>query len=78
MLQARLAQFPFESEVDRGVTQMLLALAQRLAGDTTGAKATAEQARKTLEPPFENEPDNSDLAAVVALANAALGEKSRP
>ncbi len=75
LLQARLAQFPFESEVDRGVNQMLLALAQRLAGDTTGAKATAEQARRTLEPLFENEPDNADLAAAVALANAALGEK---
>ena len=33
LLQTRLAQFSFGSEMDRGVNQVLLALAQRLAGD---------------------------------------------
>ena len=75
LLQTRLAQFPFGSEIDRGVNQVLLALAQRLAGDTTGARATAAQARDTLEALFKNQPDNSDLAAVMALAHASLEEK---
>ena len=75
LLQTRLAQFPFGSEMDRGVNQVLLALAQRLAGDSTAARATAEQARNTLEPLFRNQPDNPDLAAVMALADASLEEK---
>jgi TolB-like protein/Tfp pilus assembly protein PilF len=75
LLETRLAQFPFGSEMDKGVNQMLLALAQRLAGDDVPAKVTAEQACKTFEPLFENQPDNSDLAAVLALANAVRGEK---
>ena len=50
LLQARLAQFHFDSEFDKACDQVALALTQRLAGDTAGAKLTAEQARKTLEP----------------------------
>jgi len=75
LLEIRLARFNFGSEIDRGVNQMLLAFAQRLAGDNTGAKATAEQARHTLEPLFKDQPDNSDLAAVSALVNAVLDDK---
>ena len=54
----------------------MLAWTQRLAGDTAGAKATAEQARNTLEPLCKNQPDNSDLAGLLSLANAVLGEKN--
>ena len=75
LLQTRLAQFSFGSEIDRGVNQVLLALAQRLAGDRPAARATAEQARNTLDPLFKNQPDNPDLAAVMALAHASLEEK---
>jgi len=38
LLQARLAQFQFTSEINKGITQLQLAFAQRLAGDTAGAK----------------------------------------
>ena len=48
-LQARLAQFHSPSEYDKAITQLLLAFPQRLAGDTAGAKVTAEHARNTLE-----------------------------
>ena len=75
MLQARLAQFHFASEIDKGINQVLLAFTQRLAGDTAGAKVTAEQARNTLEPLCKNQPDNSAFAAMLSLAYAALGEK---
>jgi len=75
LLQARQAQIQFGSEMDKGVNQMLLAFAQRFAGDTAGAKGTAKQARNTLEPLCKNQPDSSSFAALLALANAALGEK---
>jgi TolB-like protein len=75
LLQARLAQFQFTSELQKGITQVFLAFAQRLAGDTVGAKVTAEQARNTLEPLCKGQPDNSAFAAALSLAYAAVGEK---
>jgi hypothetical protein len=75
LLQARLVQFHFTSEIHKGIAQVFLAIAQRLAGDTVGAKATAEQARNTLSPLCKNQPDNSNFVAWRSLANALLGEK---
>jgi TolB-like protein/Tfp pilus assembly protein PilF len=75
-LQARLAQFHSPSEYDKAITQVLLAFPQRLAGDTAGAKVTAEQARNTLEELCKNQPDNPDFARLLSLAYAALGEKN--
>ena len=75
LLQARQAQFQFASQIDQGTNQVILAFAQRLAGDTAAAKATAEQARNTLKPLCRDQPDNSFFAQQVALANAALAEK---
>jgi TolB-like protein/Flp pilus assembly protein TadD len=75
LLQTRQAQFHFASEMERGAFRVLLAFAQRLAGDTAGAKANAEQARKTLEPLYKNEPDNPLFAAFLSDAYATLGEK---
>ena len=49
---------------------------QRLAGDTAGAKVTAEQARNTLEQLDRDQPDNVlRLAAELSRAYAAMGEK---
>jgi TolB-like protein/Tfp pilus assembly protein PilF len=75
LLQARQAQFRFASEIDKGSNQLTLALVQYLAGDTAGAKTNAEQARNTFEPLCKNQPDNSNLAGMLSLANAVLGEK---
>ena len=75
LLQARQAHFQFASQIDQGTNQLILAFAQRLAGDTASAKATAEQARNTLKPLCHDQPDNSFFAQQLALANAALGEK---
>ena len=63
LLQARLAQFHFDSEIDKAGDQVWLALMQRLAGDTAGAKVTAEQARNTLEQAHRDQPDNPTSAA---------------
>src|SRR5262249_37882520 len=63
LLQARQTQFHFPSEIDKGVTELDLAYTQRLNGNTAEAKATAAQARNTLEPLCKNQPDNDRFAA---------------
>ena len=75
MEQARQAQFHFTSELDKACYQVSLALTQRLAGDMGGAKLTAEQARKTLEPFYGNQPDSPFLATMLSSAYAGMGEK---
>jgi len=75
LLQARLARFQFASELNKAITQVYLAFAQRLVGDNAGARITAEQARKTLEPLYRDQPDNFVLAASLSQAYAAMGEK---
>ncbi|PYL20161.1 MAG: hypothetical protein DMF44_15180, partial [Verrucomicrobia bacterium] len=75
LLQARLAQFRYDSEIEKINNQLWLALTQRLNGDTAGANVTAAQARSTLESLCKNQPDNALLAAGLSLANAVLGEK---
>jgi len=76
LLQARQTQFHFASEIDKGINQIVLAWTQRLSGDIAGAQATAEQARNMLGQLCKEQPDNSDLAGMLALANAVLGEKN--
>src|SRR5207247_11214391 len=49
LLQGRLAQFHFDSQDEKAVYQVALGFTQRLAGDTAGAKATAEQSHDVLE-----------------------------
>jgi TolB-like protein/regulator of sirC expression with transglutaminase-like and TPR domain len=73
-LQARQAQFYSAPEIDKGINQVMLAFAQRLADDTAGAKTAAEQARNTLKALCKDQPDNSFFAQELSLANAALGE----
>ena len=75
LLQARLAQFHFDSEFSKGFYQVWLAFMQRLAGDRADAKITAEQALNTLDQFRRNQPDDAYLARLLSLANAALGDK---
>jgi TolB-like protein/class 3 adenylate cyclase/Tfp pilus assembly protein PilF len=65
----------FASPMDKGIKQAGLALIQRVAGDTTSAKAVAEEARNTLEPIRKEQPDNAFVAAALAVAYAMLDEK---
>jgi TolB-like protein/Tfp pilus assembly protein PilF len=76
LLQARQTQFHFASETDKALNQLILAWTQRFVSDTAGAQATAEQARNTLVQLSKNEPNNADLAGLLALANAVLREKT--
>jgi eukaryotic-like serine/threonine-protein kinase len=75
LLQARQSRFHFESEFEKAGSQVTLALNERLAGDNTGEKVNAEQARNTLELLCKNQPDNFVYAKVLSQAYAALGNK---
>ena len=79
LLQARLAQFHFDSQDEKAVYQVALAFTQRLAGDTAGAKATAEQSRDILERLYRDQSRSpkarAHLATNLSQAYAAMGEK---
>jgi serine/threonine protein kinase/cytochrome c-type biogenesis protein CcmH/NrfG len=75
LLQARLAQF-HGSQSEKVYDQEMLALLQRLAGDAAGAKITAEEARKTLEPLYKSQPDSELVLGCLPLAYAELGNKN--
>ena len=75
LLQGRQTHFHFASEFDEGINQTWLAWTQRLKGDTAGAKITAAEARNTLEPLCNDQPQNGLFLAALSLANAVLGDK---
>jgi serine/threonine-protein kinase len=79
LLQARLAQFHFDSQDEKAVYQVALAFTQRLAGDTAGAKATAEHPRDMLERLYRDQSRSprarADLAMNLSQAYAAMGKK---
>jgi TolB-like protein/Tfp pilus assembly protein PilF len=89
LLQARLAQLQTEGEMIAGggfepetmkgthaMLQLYLAMVQLAAGDSTGAKATAEQARTTLDGVRKTQSDHAAIWLAVAQANALIGEKA--
>ncbi len=79
LLQTRLAQFHFPNQFEKSEDQAQLALTQRLAGDTAGAKVTAEQARNTLEQLYRDQQGNispGSAAAPLSQAYAVTGEKA--
>jgi TolB-like protein/Tfp pilus assembly protein PilF len=75
LLQAHLAQVPSTSELGKIPDLLHLAVAQRLLGDTAGAKVTAEQARNALEPLCKKQPVNGADPVLLSLATAVLGER---
>src|SRR5262249_16296630 len=60
LLQADLAHVQFGSELGKIPDLLHLAVAQRLVGDTAGAKVTAEQARNALELLCKKQPHPAD------------------
>jgi TolB-like protein/Flp pilus assembly protein TadD len=75
LLQARQAQFHFEVEYWKVAEQVHLAFMQRLAGDTSGATATGEQARDTFVRLYGDQPDNGFFAALLSQAYDVMGER---
>jgi TolB-like protein/predicted Zn-dependent protease len=76
LLKARVSQYHFGSELENGAFTKDLAFTQHVAGDNAGAKITAEQARKTLEPICKNQPDNDFAATCLSQAYAVLGDRT--
>jgi TolB-like protein/cytochrome c-type biogenesis protein CcmH/NrfG len=74
-VQARQDRLRLVSGIDKGTKQLGNALVHRVAGDSTQAKAFAEQARNTLEPIRKEQLDNAFVAAALAVAYAMLDEK---
>jgi serine/threonine-protein kinase len=75
LLQVRLGQFHYGSPSEKAAEQLWLALAQRLAGDTAGAKVTAEQAGNALEQFYRDKPDSHLRAVWLSLTYAVMGER---
>src|SRR5262249_29617467 len=76
LVQARQAKLRFTAGIDKGVTEAGIELFQHLTGDTARAKVTAEQARNTLQPVSQDQPDNAFIAAALAVADAMLEERN--
>jgi len=74
-LRTRLTQFHFDSEFDKNRVQVWFALAQHLAGDTAGAKGSAQQAFNTLEQVFRDRPDNRTRFVRLSHIYALTGQK---
>jgi TolB-like protein len=74
-VQDREARLQVTSGIEKGSKQVGLALAQRVAGEPARAKAYAEEARNTLESLKNNQPDNTFVAAALAVAYALLNQK---
>jgi serine/threonine-protein kinase len=74
-VQDREARLQFASGIEKGSKQVGLALAQHVAGETGLAKTYAEHGRQTLESLKNEQPDNSFVAAALAVAYALLDQK---
>jgi TolB-like protein/Tfp pilus assembly protein PilF len=75
LLQAREAEFASKSQYEKALNPVWLAFMQRVAGNTAGAKITAERARNALEPLYRHQPDNFVFAASLSQIYAAMGQK---
>jgi TolB-like protein/class 3 adenylate cyclase/Flp pilus assembly protein TadD len=79
LLEATLTEVRQSGAVRRDVEvcdlQVYLAKIQQLAHDSAGARATAQEAQRTLETLCKAEPDNSSLAVSLSQIYADLGEK---
>jgi TolB-like protein/Flp pilus assembly protein TadD len=76
LLQIRRAQLHSASSQDKIDNQVALALTQHLAGDTAGAKATAEQARIMYDQLRQDEADSPDLVVALSQAFAVVGDQN--
>jgi TolB-like protein/cytochrome c-type biogenesis protein CcmH/NrfG len=74
-IHTRLAESRDLPDFERLAAQMFLAFAQQCVGDSTGARATAQQLLPALDTLSKKDPDNAIFAVVLSLIHAVLGEK---
>src|SRR5512132_2477701 len=75
LIHGRLTESRGVSDVERFFNPFFLVLAQENAGDIVGARATAQQMLRPLEPLSQKDPDNSNFAQALSVMHAVLGQK---
>jgi tetratricopeptide (TPR) repeat protein len=75
LIRSRLTEFRDLSDIERFLNPFFVSLAQEYAGDTFGARATAQQMLAPLQTLCEKDPDNPNFAQALSLTRAVLGQK---
>src|SRR5882724_3739463 len=75
LIHSRLTEYRDVSDIERLFNPFFLVLAQENAGDIVGARATAQQMLRLLEPLSQKDPDNPNFAQALSLIYAVLGQK---
>ncbi|HXL79997.1 MAG TPA: hypothetical protein VN951_03895, partial [Pyrinomonadaceae bacterium] len=75
LIHSRLTEYRDVSDIERFFNPFFLVLAQESAGDIVGARATAQQMLRPLEPLSQKDPDNQNFAQALSLIYAVLGQK---
>jgi len=75
LIHDRLTEYRDLPDFEMKVNRLFLLLAQEYAGDTAGARATAQQMLGPLETLCQKDPDNPNFALVLSLTRAVLGQK---
>jgi len=75
LIHGRLTEYRDVSDIERLFNPFFLVLAQEYAGDIAGARATAQQMLRPLEPLSQKDPDNPNFAQALSLIHAVLGQK---
>src|SRR6266446_1821189 len=75
LIHSRLTEYRDVSDIERFFNPFFLVLAQKNAGDIVGARATAQQMLRPLEPLSQKDPDNPNFAQALSLIYAVLGQK---
>ena len=75
LIHSRLTEYRDLSDIERFFNPFFLVLAQENAGDIVGARATAQQMLRPLEPLSQKDPDNPHFAQALSIIHAVLGQK---
>ena len=75
LIHNRLNELRDLPEIERLFNPFFLVLVQQYAGDTVGARATAQQMLGSLETLCQKDPDNPNFAQVLSVIRAVLGQK---
>jgi len=75
LIHSRLTESRGVSEIERFFNPFFLVLAKENAGDIVGARATAQQMLRPLEPLSQKDPDNPNFVQALSLMHAVLGQK---
>jgi TolB-like protein/cytochrome c-type biogenesis protein CcmH/NrfG len=75
LIHGRLTEYRDVSDIERFFNPFFLVLAQENAGDFVGARATAQQMLRPLEPLSQKDPDNPNFTQALSLIHAVLGQK---